>query len=328
MSTGNNHNRSEPNTTKPSNTPSKRKLFNMESLPLKAVIASALVAVTVWGYVVAVRSNNLSNDLASSKFPDPSPIEQTQPDPNGTDALPTPPPIPPDPSTADGSNSYGSTNPKSSSPYYYNPSSPNPGQSNQWAATNPQPIEVNYPNRQLTGTDLTDMINKGTIPRDVTHLDLSHNYLNNVAPLASLTHLESLDLSRNNISNIDSLSSLTNLKWLNLSSNNVTDITSLRSLTQLSVLVLDYNNIYNVEPLSSLHCLTWLDLHNNRLYDVSSLRSLTNITTLIINNNNINDITSLIQLTDLNQLYVANNGLRRSQIEYVRYYLPNCAIYY
>ena len=97
---------------------------------------------------------------------------------------------------------------------------------------------------------------------NLNYLDLNHNSISNVRPLAHLTNLNYLDLSYNEISNIRYLGAIVSLVDLNLSHNLIEDVQYLSPLTSLSRINLDNNQFINLKGLSPLVDLTSLTLHH------------------------------------------------------------------
>jgi internalin A len=104
----------------------------------------------------------------------------------------------------------------------------------------------------------------------LTQLDLYHNNISNLEPLASLKNLTSLDLIGNQISDVTPLAGLSNLTYLALSENRISDVKPLASLTKLTYLSLNHNLITDIKPLISLSNLTDLTLLDNKIVDKST----------------------------------------------------------
>ena len=105
-------------------------------------------------------------------------------------------------------------------------------------------------------------------------LELEHNSLSNISPLAGLTSLTQLDLSNNSLSDISPLAGLTSLKILGLADNSISDISHLQQLTKLIWLNLRDNSISDVSHLQQLTKLGVLHLSGNPISDYAPLRSL------------------------------------------------------
>lgn len=94
-----------------------------------------------------------------------------------------------------------------------------------------------------------------------------------IAPLSSLTNLESLSLSNNSISDISALKTLTSLNFLQLDGNSVSDLSPLASLSGLKTLYIDNNPISDFAPLHSLSSLRTLSMKGVSITE-SQLRDL------------------------------------------------------
>jgi uncharacterized repeat protein (TIGR02543 family) len=144
---------------------------------------------------------------------------------------------------------------------------------------------------------------------NLTSLDLSHNQISDVSPLAKLTKLTDLDLSWNQISDVSPLSRLTKLTELILGDNQISDVSPLANLTNLTELDLSHNQISDVSPLAKLTNLTELELWDNQISDVSPLAKLTKLTTLYLEGNQISDVGPLAKLTNLTDLDLDTNQI-------------------
>jgi internalin A len=117
----------------------------------------------------------------------------------------------------------------------------------------------------LKEADTKDCKLANTKLRKLTQLDLYHNDISNLEPLASLSNLTSLDLIGNRISDVKPLASLSNLTYLALSKNEIIDIKPLAGLSNLTYLSLNQNQITDIKPLSSLIKLIDLKLFDNKV---------------------------------------------------------------
>ncbi|KAM8864383.1 leucine-rich repeat-containing protein 23 isoform 2-T2 [Spinachia spinachia] len=143
--------------------------------------------------------------------------------------------------------------------------------------------------------------------------DLRDNGLNDIAAIASFTHLRFLDVSNNHLIDLSPLASLTQLLWLKVDKNAV--------------------ECFKGQPLAQLTYLQWLSVAGNRLTDLGGLvgpsleslnltgnliervnglqsGSLANLVTLELRGNKL-DTTDGINLPNLRQLYLAQNVIKR-----------------
>jgi hypothetical protein len=153
--------------------------------------------------------------------------------------------------------------------------------------------------------------------RNLTELNLSHNWLTNKgipAELAQLTSLRVLDLSINTLSTVPiEICSLTKLHTLNLGKNTITTIPQeLTKLVNLKSLNFKNNKIEVIPDLESLPSLFILDLSHNQIKVIpKSLKQITTLRMLQLSHNHLARIPSFRQLTNLVHLDVHNNRLSK-----------------
>ncbi|SYZ72056.1 exported hypothetical protein [Candidatus Zixiibacteriota bacterium] len=140
-------------------------------------------------------------------------------------------------------------------------------------------------------------------------LNLRHNNITGIAPLADLNHLQSLTLYDNQIADLSPLQNLHGIRRIYLTGNAITDLTPLAGLTNLEELELGSNNITNIGPLSGLTDLHFLFLFDNNISDISAVSGLNKLFNLILSDNDIADITPLGSLDSLVQLSLASNNI-------------------
>ena len=127
---------------------------------------------------------------------------------------------------------------------------------------------------------------KGTIALDINKLSLFKGYT-------------SLDLSYQNLTDLSLLEGQTDLTKLYLGNNNITleDEKSqniLKEMKKLTILDLKNNNITNISAINNLSNLTDLNLDNNRITNISAINSLSNLTSLYLSGDNNNvDLTEI-----------------------------------
>lgn len=143
--------------------------------------------------------------------------------------------------------------------------------------------------------------------------------------LETATNLHSLNLSHNRISDITPLAYLTQLQELRLSHNRISDIAPLaycrlmiidclETATNLQVLSLDSNEISDITPLAVLDSLQALFLNSNKISDLELLAYLDKLIHLELNSNEISDLTPLAHLDELKRLYVDDNPLSAASL--------------
>ena len=111
--------------------------------------------------------------------------------------------------------------------------------------------EANFIHYGLTSEDiilLRYMVN-------LIDLELAHNQITDLTPLAGLTSLTRLGLWDNQITDITPLAGLTNLTRLDLGSNSITDLTPLAGLVNLTQLSLYFNPITDLTPVEHVETI-------------------------------------------------------------------------
>ena len=142
---------------------------------------------------------------------------------------------------------------------------------------------------------------------NLVRIELRHNAISNLGPMAGLGALDNIKLRGNNISDITPLAQLVNVEWLGLEENNITDISPLTRLAKLDGVGLNHNPVSDLAPLSGLVHLSRLELDYCELVDISPLAGLIGLERLRLKGNSISDITPLAGLTRLRFLGLHEN---------------------
>ena len=167
---------------------------------------------------------------------------------------------------------------------------------------------------------------------NLSWLDLEHNQVSNLSPIAGLIQLRELIFANNPISDLSALKGLTNLTHLqffntlvydlspvtgliNLKSIDIRggdigrDLSPLAALTKLEKIVIGGANLSDLTPLAGLTGLKKLDLWGNDISDLSPLAGLTELSSLHLEDNNISDLSPLAGLTSLRWLVAHHNKI-------------------
>jgi hypothetical protein len=139
-------------------------------------------------------------------------------------------------------------------------------------------------------------------------LDVPHNQITDLTPLASLPRLGTLTLTANAVHDLTPLAGL-GLFDLGLSQNPVSDLTPLAGTTTLSALGVAAARVTDIGPLAGHDALRELDLSGNAITDVSPLAGLPNLDTLRLARNQIADPTPLGTIPTLLVLDVFGNRI-------------------
>lgn len=101
--------------------------------------------------------------------------------------------------------------------------------------------------------------------RNLKHLNLSHNAIQEVSPLFQLTQIRFLKLRDNRITEFGDISKLDKLKYLDLSGNDLYDLSDLGASSSLEFLNLSGNRISNLSFILGLTKLRFLNSSFNPL---------------------------------------------------------------
>ena len=142
---------------------------------------------------------------------------------------------------------------------------------------------------------------------NLVRIELRHNAIADLGPMAGLGALDNIKLRGNNISDITPLAQLVNVEWLGLEENNITDVSPLTRLAKLDGVGLNHNPVSDLAPLSGLVNLERLELNQCELVDISPLAGLIGLERLELEGHSISDITPLADLTRLGTLQLNGN---------------------
>ncbi len=120
--------------------------------------------------------------------------------------------------------------------------------------------------------------------------------INSLMELEYATNLKSLELYHNPIADISPLAQLTKLERLNLWGCRIVDLSPLRNLKNLNRIVLGNNEVSDISPLSELTNLTSLDISVNLISDITPLTKLKNLQKLYLADNPFHDFGPLFEL--------------------------------
>ncbi|TMW57753.1 hypothetical protein Poli38472_014356 [Pythium oligandrum] len=115
-------------------------------------------------------------------------------------------------------------------------------------------------------------------------LSLSFQNIFRIDNLTTLRQLVHLQLDNNVIQEIDGIGHLVHLQWLDLSFNNITSIKGLETLVELTDLSLYNNNITKLEHLDTLQKLQVLSIGNNSIATTEDLLYLKHLPRLRVLN--------------------------------------------
>ena len=138
---------------------------------------------------------------------------------------------------------------------------------------------------------------------NLTRINMSHNQVTDISPVAGLIELRELWLTDNLVSDISPVGDLTNLTHLGVSTNqNLTDISPVRNLTNLVRLDLVETQVSDISPVRNLTNLVLLDFRHSLVSDISPVRGLINLVHLDFGDTLISDLSPVAGLTNLKVL--------------------------
>lgn len=168
---------------------------------------------------------------------------------------------------------------------------------------------------------------------ELEKLDISHNSLSTLAPLAACTKLNWLDVSSNPIggerlrgleglkvlstlnanecglSDVSILSGCLQLKELSISDNSITDISMLASLLNLEIFDFSRNGVYALPGWTESGALRVVQGSYNKINSVYYLTVMQNLTYVSLDYNNLTDISPLANCANLVQVNVYGNQI-------------------
>ena len=123
-------------------------------------------------------------------------------------------------------------------------------------------------------------------------------------------NLDDLDLRHNQISDLSPLASLTNLSRLGFRDNPVSDISPVRNLTNLTHLSFPHTLVSDLSPLAGLINLDniWFNA-GEKISDLSPLRGLINLRIIHAGGHSISDLSPLARLTKLEHIYLPGSDI-------------------
>ncbi len=155
--------------------------------------------------------------------------------------------------------------------------------------------------RDLTGVQFATNLRR---------INISHNRVSDISPVAGLIELRELWLTDNLMSDISPVSGLTNLTHLGVSNNqNLTDISPVRNLTNLVRLDLVETQVSNISPVTNLTNLVHLDFRHSLVSDISPVRRLINLVHLDFGDSLVSDLSPVAGLTNLKVLGCWENNI-------------------
>jgi Leucine-rich repeat (LRR) protein len=157
--------------------------------------------------------------------------------------------------------------------------------------------------------------------KNLTHLEIMGNCINDLSPLTSLTKLETLlagncpfspkdeKTNQNNYTDLKCISNLTNLKNISFTACEIVDISFIRYLVNLENAWLYSNRIEDISPIKGLINLKKIYLFDCRLTEIEVIRHLSQLEGIAINMNQVSDLSPLENCLSLSYLDAHDNRI-------------------
>ena len=128
-------------------------------------------------------------------------------------------------------------------------------------------------------------------------------------PLSGLTKLTGLSLRGNGIEDLAALSGMTQLETLDVANNRITGLAPIGALAHLQALRLDGNLVDDLSTVGGITTLQYLSLRGNEVVDLQPLSRLARLRTLDLRDNEVEDLSPLAGLRALRLLDVRGNRI-------------------
>ncbi|UPK43902.1 leucine-rich repeat domain-containing protein [Paenibacillus pabuli] len=180
-----------------------------------------------------------------------------------------------------------------------------------------KPIDSPLTSSDLEQLHVVDLSNAGIqslagleYAKNLTHLRLYGNEIDDLTPLAHLTQLREVDVRNNYITSIDALADLKDLGRLYISNNSISSIEVVRGFTRLHTFHASGNQITSLSALADADDLQWLEISNNAITDLTPLADKRKLKQLNVANNHVHTLDVLADLPNtLQKLNVAGNEI-------------------
>lgn len=164
--------------------------------------------------------------------------------------------------------------------------------------------------------ELTNLGNKVEDYKQLQHIVLSQNKLNDISALTKLPHLLTLQVDNNEVASLACMAEA-ELPWcqrLNLSSNKLEAVPSLSALVRLRFLTLATNAITSLEGFAGHQALEELELQENQLASLVGMGQLMVLKKLNVSSNQLTSLQGL-DAPCLDSLDASSNQL--ASLEYI-----------
>ena len=142
---------------------------------------------------------------------------------------------------------------------------------------------------------------------NLTHINISHNQVSDLSPIAGLIELRELWVIDTLVSDVSPVRGLTNLTHLGFGRCQVSDVSPVSGLVNLEELYMKYTRVSDMSPVSRLINLEYLNFGYTNVSDLSPIAGLTNLKNLQFSGTNISDASPLARLINLEYIRFSGN---------------------
>ncbi len=155
-------------------------------------------------------------------------------------------------------------------------------------------------------------------------INLAGNQIESIEPLAELKRVQYLELTGNRVKNIRPLAKMSNMRSLYLSGNKIRKIGTLKELTKVWSLYLAENPVQDFKPIGQLKWLESLDVAKCGVESTEFLKPLTEIKYLNLSGNKLDDLQPLVDMAEADEkhrfapfwrIYIKDNPLKSDRLE-------------
>ena len=141
-------------------------------------------------------------------------------------------------------------------------------------------------------------------------LEIDHNKIELLPKnIGNLQRLEMLTFSHNNVDDINPLISLTNLNTLAFTNNQVEDVSPIKNMTKMSIINFSENNIKDISAIENFSELKSLGANDNKIEILPDFKNFGKLQYIYLDFNNISSLPNLKGLDSLDEMWLAYNNL-------------------
>jgi Leucine-rich repeat (LRR) protein len=144
---------------------------------------------------------------------------------------------------------------------------------------------------------------------ELREVDFNGTRITDLAPLTSVTQLQTLWLDGTRIIDLGPLTTLTGLRTLKLDGTRIIDLAPLTTITGLRSLMINGTRISDLSPIRTMTALHHLGVTATRITDISPLTSLIDLQSLTLTATRITDLAPLTKLSELRTLGLASTPI-------------------